>query len=351
MDKQSFADISSGMGRLDLYLLSNGAQLPKDWKTYKSGPNKGLCLFCKSPQTFHLIYKYDVAGTKSSAVDTGTMACLKCISHVRKMEDTLPGMASTQSLPSDLIDVEHIIDEYVFHNTLPENWFQHILYNKHGGRRSRCFFCDGGIDTNKPTELTLPVTHGQYLTGGRVHVCSSCIHMYMQMTSGLSILKDSCYQCGDNYPIDDLEYAYRETEKTMGHHSCPECTNVLVIETDKVEPNEDGFLRNNIVPCVFCAHDLSLDSTLSEVLLNDRRRSGKGFVCNECMLEMDMANDYRILNRKPIGIKITEEYVQYVYELNLSKVLVRKVMTNGTGRAFQPTLKKELINILLKNGS
>jgi hypothetical protein len=348
MDKSSFADLSTKLGRLDLYLISNGSQLPSDWKSYRSGPLKGHCLFCNSPQAFMSIYQYAVAGTKGTASDTGTLACGKCTSHIRSMEETLPGL---EGVPTDLHDVEHIIDSYVFYGVLPKDWYQYMLHNKRGTKRDKCFFCGGGIDLSSPTELTLPVTHSQYITGGRVHVCASCTHMYLGMTNGIAVVKDSCVQCESNYPIDDLEHSYRTHEKTMGQHFCPECTKVLVIDIEKVIPTDEGFLRNNLVECVYCANDVVVDSTLSEALLNDRRRSAKGLVCDECLLELDIANiEYRILDRKPISVKIFEDKVVYAYNLSTDKVLVRTILTNGRGRSYSPTFRKDLINILLKNG-
>lgn len=348
MDKSSFSDLSTTAGRLDLYLISNGSQLPSDWKSYRSGPLKGHCLFCKSPQAFMSVYQYAIAGTKSTATDTGTLACGKCTSHIRSMEETLPGL---DGVPTDLHDVEHIIDSYVFHGTLPKDWYQHMQNNKRGTKKNRCFFCDGGIDLSSPMELTLPVTHSQFLTGGRVHTCPSCTHMYLNMTNGIAIVKDSCCQCGTNYPMDDLEYTYRQHEKTMGQHLCPECTKVLVIDTEKVIPTDEGFLRNNLLECVFCANDIVVDSTLSETIVNERRRVSRGLVCDDCLLELDIAtHEYRILDRKPIVVKIFDDRVVYAYNLSDSKLLVRTVLTNGSGRSYSPILHKDLINILLKNG-
>lgn len=346
MDKSSYADQSASIGRLDLYLLSNGSQLPKDWEKYKKTPD--ICLFCNVSAATHPVMKYDVAGTKSSGKATGTSSCHKCTAHIRQMEDTIPG--TEDGVPTDLYDVEAIIDAYVFHGSLPRDWHQYMLHNKDAVKRHKCFFCDGGIDVARPNELTLPVTHSQYLTGGRVHVCSSCLHMYMSMTNGLSVVKDSCYQCETNYPIDDLEHTYRQYEKTMSKHSCPDCTKVLVVDLDKVIPTDEGYLRNNLCQCHFCKNEVMVDSTIDPTIIQGRRGVGKGIVCDSCLLEEDFADSYAILSRKPTAIKITEEYVIHVYNLNAKKKLLRKVLTNGAGTAYSPVDKEKIINILLKNG-
>lgn len=347
MDKQSFADINTAAGRLDLYLQSDGTQLPKDWRTYKS-EKKGLCLFCDSPNSYFKVQKYQFGQPRSSGVDTGTLACSRCTSHVRRMEDSLPGLSNRSNVPEDLVEVEDIIDSYIFRGELPEGWASYLLHGQ-GGRKNRCFFCAGGIDPTNIMELTLPVTHSVYLTGGRVHTCQSCFSMYMHMSREIDVSKDECYNCGTHYVIDDQEYVYRRKGKTMSHHSCPECSEVLVVRTGRAQPTDEGHLRNRIDSCCYCKIDIATDLTISELLTDGRRLVKSGYVCDGCLLEPEKVDFYKLLNGKPLGVKVGSKRVVYVYPLNEERYLVRQVLTDKSGSSWIPVEKKNLINILLEN--
>lgn len=348
MGKHSYASRASSVGRLELYLESDGSQLPRDWRDYKM-QKKGQCVFCDHPNSYFQVYQYKFGELKSDGVNTGTLACAKCTAHIRRMEDTLPGIKSKGGVPSDLVDVESIIDAYIFHGELPERWAQYIIHSKGATRTDRCFFCDGGSDPSNPNELNLPVTHSQFITGGRVHACSSCLSMYLHMSMEMDVVKDECYHCGTHYPIDDHEYVYRRDERTMTHHSCPACTEVLVVRTGRADVTDEGHLRNKIEQCCYCRVDIAIDLTISAPLVDARRKVKKGYVCDTCMLETERIDFYGMLHGKPQAVKILPKKVIYVYELGVEKYLVRTVHTDGSGRGYTPIQKKELINVLLQN--
>lgn len=356
MDKSSFADKTAGIGRLQVYLYSDGSQMPPDYTMYRrGGPKQDSCVFCGIKHAaLHMVYKYKLQDTASSGESTETYCCSRCYADVRDMEAGLPGYGLRHPA-RDLDDVESIISEFVFSSRLPQDWVQHMSYLRVATKKFNCFFCDGGIDPMSNTEITLPVPHNNFLGGGRVKICKSCVSSYLIMTDGITTYKDECVNCGAIYPIEHLEEQYRIQERTRNQHLCPECANVLLIETGVAEApdslltmTDEGYNRYRIERCRHCASDVTLDISITEPVLNERYRDATGFVCRDCQLEPDMVDQFRLLSSKPLGVQVNDEMNIYVYTLDSERYLIRRVYNNGTGRAYSPIPRDKLIETILK---
>lgn len=350
---------------LNAYIISKGQLLPNDWEMYKKRSGEiTKCLFCNDLPAFNPVYQYAVASaTQQGRGDhTDTYCCDTCCKDVMIMEETIFSFSRNQrsmshfdnfdgskkSPAEEALDeyeqtVLQVIHDYVEHSLLPLDWAQymHIYPKDKAPFKNHCFFCTSLAD---PTGLQLatvemPVLHCDYINGGPVSMCTSCVQEYVNANP--TYLKDICPGCGSVYTIDSTEHDYRSKNKSLSRHICPAC--VMERDADKLDYNDEGALRMTVVPCKCCSGPQTVDHTLTPALP----------ACDQCELEDYYVNMYGAESKFPYRVFVEGTKITRIYKRqNPDGGIIQKISivygNKNKGHSCQVVPKNELMLLLLK---
>lgn len=349
MDKSSFANRAAGLGRLELYLESYGKLLPKDSHDFTIGMSRyGECVFCYAKLASHTVYTYNHEVNASGfpiQTDSDTLCCVKCLQEIDQMEQDLPAeVIPNRDVP---MNGELRIRQLLEDGELPRYWFQHnLIYPVAAKVRSwQCMFCDEPLTHKARNEITLAVDNSQYMTGGRIGICTPCLQIWTKLLPEAGYVTDSCCNCGTNYTITDSELNYRSHEKIMSKLLCPACAVPLVISTERVQMDDEGYRRYNITNCAHCNTDVSVDMMLDEPTRNKLYANDGDYACYWCMLE-EADQKFYSANRVPFHSRSFENTMQLFYSAANGSVVVKTQHQKGAGHSVEAVKKEDFIDYL-----
>lgn len=247
-------DFDQPYSYLEKYIMSNGSELPQDYKLYyHGGPREGYCVLCGEMHhkwgAIMSPISYSVDGKSSLPFYT----CKEC-SDVIEYKLTSDWYAAQEELAGGIDPfyfatiVEGNILPYIFDNELPEYVEEHYQNaHTHNPKAGECIFCNHDLrlryNSRKYYGLTnsydiLPIVeHDCDKVLSPVSSCVVCSQVIDEITKisiedGTAIfnfgekgVKEVCYNCKSRYPVSLEEYKTRNDtpELERNEYLCAHC--------------------------------------------------------------------------------------------------------------------------------
>lgn len=196
---------------LDAYLFTEGKSIPQDAELF-SGDGQ-YCDYCPLCYPSQLNHHHE--HTLLEFIDGRQLyICEDCSFDVEIMEKSRVVKADTSG------EAGNRIVDYLISGRLPRNVDRFINIE------DTCVFCFSDIvaaSYNDSMFLKVPVTKST--VGGYVCVCSDCAERCNWANKVHWQHLDSCYNCGEDYPISEDEATYRRDIRgdSTGLHLCSSC--------------------------------------------------------------------------------------------------------------------------------
>ncbi len=288
------------------YLESWGNELPDDYRNFATdGQFHNECVFCGEEHHNIKVLRYD--GKKDQKIFSDTYCCEQCNDQIAKsqfgqMFDYEPVRSAylkkRRTEDIRIMDLQFDHKVYLYYRHLNPN---HDLYVKNR-ENSRCYICDDLIE-KQVQSIPVPVTGGNKVTGGRVHICPKCEgdvkdidDIYNKKVINKELERVKCPSCKLHYYIDNEEATYRAETNTSARFEkewmCPECSHKSITGADENSwlhnpendaPRFDMMERFMPATCTCCGSYFYIDLTMytNHLYINHYIRDGE-IICQKC---------------------------------------------------------------------
>lgn len=237
--------------KFGIFPEQKGIAKPEEYNIY--GKHYDLCPFCNRKSItnkFPIVIEQSEKGI-SSGKNTPSFLCSY---HGKVMSEFKNKHAARSSL------LNPRIQHYLRTEELPQNA---NLFAVGNSNENRCIFCStrvSGQDTMADYN-TMHIEVGKYPEIlGFVKMCRNCSNVLDNFADKntlfeeLTVVSDSCVECGSQYALTMREYDTRKLKDTVGKHICPDCCD------DKYHmTNYDRFVQ---LQCEDCTTQEIVDRTL-----------------------------------------------------------------------------------------
>ncbi len=332
---------------LQKYIESMGTFMPIDWSEYAKGAiREDRCVFCDSKHAGMYVYRYKALTNERQRVD-GVYACRDCDMFIDQMlvVEHMDVFDKEYEEPVEEKSTEKN-EKISYYNSLRGFMYDVHKYYKHLNPaldsyaiKDHCYFCETKIDHRPVDEMHVPVTANLRMDGGIIQVCQNC-KFDLEDSAHEKHVAQLCYNCNDEYLVEEIEYKVRKDLGTNGKHLCPDCayrTYKHITETssmwyirENVPVREQALIRHKTINCNACKNEIILDLTIDPIVYNKNIQNNV-ITCSTCIhLNVHRSNDNKVAitnvdKDTHIIIKKVDKYWEYeIIKIINNKTIVLK---------------------------